>query len=633
MKRAAKLFWPLLAALLMTVLAAGPLRRVDKWMQDWLCQQPGVPSGDIVVIGIDEEAFSLIGPYSTWDRTVMAAALEALAADPENRPAVTAIDVLYAGRTSEAADRRLAQAAASLGNVVTAAAADFGEVVTWEDGHAASVNRFAVRSFEAPYDELAQNSFPSHINAMTDRDGVLRHALLYVDNGEERVYSMAAEAARLFLESRGETLTLPDVNAHGFFYVPFTAGPGGYSDGVSIASLIQGNIPPQYWAGKIVLIGPYAAALQDAYFTSIDKGAQMYGVEFQANVLQSLLDRNFKTEVPDGPQLIVLFAVCAAAMAFYLSKRAAVGGALCAALTLLGALCPAILYRAGFVIHPLWIPAGVLLLYIPALIFHYRRAAAEKQALALENERIGAELALASRIQENALPQNTLERPEFSLAASMKPAREVGGDFYDFFLIDDDQLAIVIADVSGKGIPAALFMMVSSSLIHHALSGGLSPAKTLETVNRQLTERNPEEMFVTVWAGVLDLSDGVLRAANAGHEYPVLQKPDGHFELVRDRHGFVLGGMEGMKYREYELLLEPGARLFVYTDGVPEAADEGEKLFGTDRLLTALHEAENGTPEDVLHKVEESVHAFVGNAAQFDDLTMLCVQFHGRSTV
>ena len=256
---------------------------------------------------------------------------------------------------------------------------------------------------------------------------------------------------------------------------------------------------------------------------------------------------------------------------------------------------------------------------------HLTRVTAEK-------ERVGAELALATRIQADMLPNifpAFPDRPDFDIYATMDPAKEVGGDFYDFFLLDHDHLAMVIADVSGKGIPAALFMMVSKILVQNYLLTGRSPGQVLEAVNDQICANNREEMFVTVWLGILDLKTGRLTAANAGHEYPVLKKPGGNFEIVKDKHGFIVGGIPGTKYREYELQLDPGASLFVYTDGVPEATDAENRLFTIDRMLESLKNAESGDPYDVLGSVDDALKAFVGDAPQFDDVTMLCVQFIG----
>ena len=211
----------------------------------------------------------------------------------------------------------------------------------------------------------------------------------------------------------------------------------------------------------------------------------------------------------------------------------------------------------------------------------------------------------------------------------MTPAKEVGGDFYDFFMVDDNHLALVIADVSGKGIPAALFMMASKILIKNTVMTGKSPGEVLRAVNNQICENNREEMFVTVWLGILSLDDGKLVTANAGHEYPMLKKPGGDFELVKTKHSFVVGGMAGIKYKETEMVLEPDSKLFVYTDGVPEAEDESERQYGYDRFLSVLNKNKDEMPDKLLEAVGADVKAFVQDQPQFDDLTMLCVHYKG----
>ena len=245
---------------------------------------------------------------------------------------------------------------------------------------------------------------------------------------------------------------------------------------------------------------------------------------------------------------------------------------------------------------------------------------------------LSTELGLATRIQADMLPSiypAFPERKEFEIFASMTPAKEVGGDFYDFFLTDDDHLAVVMADVSGKGVPAALFMMIAKNVVQNVAMTGLSPAKVLESVNQQILAHNKEGMFVTVWLGILELSTGKLSAANAGHEYPVLKSPDGDFAVYKDKHSFVIGTMPGMKYKEYELQLEKGSKLFLYTDGVPEASDEKQSFFGIDRMIAALNSCEAGAPEEILAHVRGAVQDFVGEAEQFDDMTMLCLEYRG----
>ena len=208
----------------------------------------------------------------------------------------------------------------------------------------------------------------------------------------------------------------------------------------------------------------------------------------------------------------------------------------------------------------------------------------------------------------------------------MTPAKEVGGDFYDFFLIDEDHLVMVMADVSGKGVPAALFMVIAKTLIKNSAQTGLSPKEVLERVNNQLCENNEAEMFVTVWLGIYEISSGRLLAANAGHEYPVMKRVGKDFELLKDRHGFVLAGMEGSRYKEYELVLAPGDKVFLYTDGVPEATNAANELFGTDRMMEALNQSKDSNCAELLKKVHDCIDEFVGAAPQFDDITMLCLE-------
>ena len=250
-----------------------------------------------------------------------------------------------------------------------------------------------------------------------------------------------------------------------------------------------------------------------------------------------------------------------------------------------------------------------------------------------EKERIGTELALATRIQADMLPgifPAFPDRKEFDIYASMDPAKEVGGDFYDFFLIDQDHLCMVIADVSGKGIPAALFMMASKIILANNAMLGKSPARILSDTNAAICSNNREEMFVTTWLGILEISTGKLTAANAGHEYPALQRPDGSFELFRDKHGLVIGAFDGVRYKEYEMHLEPGSRLFLYTDGVTEAMNTEGDLFGTDRMLDALNRQGRAHPEQILRQVTEEINSYIGGAEQFDDLTMLCLEYKGK---
>ena len=220
------------------------------------------------------------------------------------------------------------------------------------------------------------------------------------------------------------------------------------------------------------------------------------------------------------------------------------------------------------------------------------------------------------------------EKKEVGIFASMTPAKEVGGDFYDLFLIDDTHLALVIADVSGKGVPAALFMVIAKTLIKNRIQTGESPAEALGVVNNQLCEGNEAQYFVTVWLAVIDLETGDALEANAGHEYPAMRK--GSYELIKTKHSPAVATYEGLKFRQSQFHLDPGDRLFVYTDGVTEATNAQNELFGETRLLEALNRNPDALPMDLLPSVKKEIDAFVGDAPQFDDITMLGFVYNGR---
>ena len=253
--------------------------------------------------------------------------------------------------------------------------------------------------------------------------------------------------------------------------------------------------------------------------------------------------------------------------------------------------------------------------------------------LTIEKERLNGELNMANQIQTGFLPRITSQfkdRREFRMYASMKPAKEVGGDFYDFFFIDDDHLVLSIADVSGKGIPGALFMMITKAILKNNAHIGKTPAEILELTNDTIYANNRMEMFVTIWLGILEISSGKLIAANAGHEYPaVYVKADGKFDLYNDPHGFIIGGMDEVQYKNYELKLNPGDKLFVYTDGVMEAKNDQGEQYGKVRVIDTLNSVNDQGPEEIIGTVYDSLYNFMGESEQFDDITMLCLEYLG----
>ncbi len=267
-----------------------------------------------------------------------------------------------------------------------------------------------------------------------------------------------------------------------------------------------------------------------------------------------------------------------------------------------------------------------------SMLVEIERYMDEKQKAIAEKERLGAELGMAASIQESQLPSKFPafpDRKDFDVYALMDPAKEVGGDFYDFFLVDEDHIALVMADVSGKGIPAALFMMISKLLIQSRIMMGESPAEALANTNVQLMQNNEVHQFVTVWLAVFDLKTGKGIAANAGHEHPVIRRAGGKYELVEYKHSPPVATMRKLKFKDHEFELNPGDSLFVYTDGVPEATDNNNELFGTDRMLEALNKDPYASCEDILKNVKEGIDEFVAGAEQFDDITMLCFRYFG----
>ena len=243
-----------------------------------------------------------------------------------------------------------------------------------------------------------------------------------------------------------------------------------------------------------------------------------------------------------------------------------------------------------------------------------------------ERERIGTELNFAKQIQYSSLPTKFPafpNREEFDVYAYMKPAKEVGGDFYNFVLVDDDHLAVWIGDVSDKGVPAALFMMSINIMINIRTCMGGTPSEIMAFVNDNICEHNGENMFITIWLGILEISTGRLTFVNAGHEDMAVYREGGEFELYKTKHNIAVGIQSGMVYKGFEMQLGKGDKIFIYTDGVPEATDPYDTLFNTDRMISALNEKKDGSPQEFLEIVYTRVKEFVGDRTQFDDLTMV----------
>lgn len=438
----------LVAAAALTALAAsGLLDAADGSVSDALYQRPVGADGEIVVIGIDRRALDELGPLP-WPRSYMAEAIEHLNADPDARPAVIGVDVLYVGEGADPdADDWLVEAAEEYGNVVFAAAATFGHEVVHRGENEFFMNDRAVLAWDKPFDALGRVGGAGHINAMHDGDGVLRHAMLWVDvPGEGRAPSFSRVIYTEWCAARGERPNdPPETGEDGFFYLDFTAAPGGYYDGVSVVDLLTGEVESDYFADKIVLIGPYAAGLQDDYVTAVDHAAPMYGIEIQANAIDAFRDGFAPREAGERLQLAAVFALCAAALWFFWDRK--VRAALPVWLLVCGgwvALC-ALLYRGGHILHVLYVPLFVTLLFIASVAVNYVRAQREKRRV--QNT--------FGHYVDPAVMKQLLEQGSDAL--------ELGGKLYD--------IAVLFVDIRG----------------FTTMSEALDPPTVVEIINKYLT--------------------------------------------------------------------------------------------------------------------------------------------------
>lgn len=372
----------LLAAAAMTGIAAsGVLSTAENTVSDALYQHPAATDGEIVIIGMDQYALEMLGPLP-WPRSYMADVVSYLNADPENAPAVIGLDVLYIGHSGDPdADAALADAAAMGGNVVVAGAATFGsELIT--EGDEFYMDDMALLAWEAPYEELAAVATVAHINTMADTDGIIRHNLLPLETPDGTVYSFGRAVYEKYAEAMGLTPNpMPETDPNGFFYLPYTAEPGGYDQGISFADVYFGEVDPSYFADKIVLIGPYAAAMQDEYRTSIEHAAPMYGVEIQANQIDAYRAGFLPKEANLGFQMGLLFLWCLALLMGLRNRK--VGPSILIWLLACGSwigLC-ALAYHSGWVLHALCFPLMATVIFVGSVAANYIRAAREKRRI------------------------------------------------------------------------------------------------------------------------------------------------------------------------------------------------------------------------------------------------------------
>lgn len=479
----------LAAVCLLTLLAgSGLLNRLDWAAADALYQSRSAAEEDVVLVGIDQRALDEVGPYQQWGRDVIAMVLEELNQSEDCRPAVIALDVLYSGESDPEADQWLAEAAGAYGNVITACAARFDETFVEYEAGKFRRERFAILGFEEPYPALREASVQGHINAMLDTDGVLRHHMLRISLPDgSQVPSMALAAARMYEEFHGlEPVEPPPTDANGFWYLPFTGVPGDFDTGISVADLLAGDIPAEEFAGKIVLVGPYTAGLQDSYITAADHARHMYGVEYQANAIHAILWGSPKREAGDGVQLAVLALLLLVSLAVFwkgtVRRSTLVWAGLSGGWLL---LCRA-LYSQGLVLRVLWVPVGVTVLYVGCIALNYIRAALERRRITGTFKRY-----VAPEIVNELLKEGT-------------DALELGGRLTD--------IAVLFVDVRG----------------FTTMSERLQPRQVVEILNRYLTlisdcilenggtlDKFVGDAAMAFWGAPLPQEDYVMRAVQA----------------------------------------------------------------------------------------------------------------------
>ena len=375
-----------LAAILLTALAAtGLFNHSDQAVSDRLYQKAGTAASDIVVVGLDQASLDALGPLP-WPRNYMAEAISFLNnADPDCRPAVIGIDVLYTGNSSDTdADLQLARAAGQYDNVVVASAVVFGAETAVDENGIYHVSERSVQEFDPPYEALSQTASYGHINAMADTDGIFRHALLFADIPEEgRVYSFPRVIYEKWCEKAEITPNdFPKTSESGFYYIPFSAPAGSYSDGVSFIDLLDGDVESDFYRDKIVLIGPYSSGMQDSYFTSLDHASSMYGIDINANLIEAFRKGFFPSEVGAFPQLIILFLFSFFTAAFFWERELRQTIPLWLGICIGWVAICIFAYHHGFILHIIWIPICISILFLGTVVYNYIRVQREKRKIA-----------------------------------------------------------------------------------------------------------------------------------------------------------------------------------------------------------------------------------------------------------
>lgn len=610
-------------------------------------------SAPAVIVEIDEAALDLKGQWP-WPRTVVAELIQDIAAA---KPAAIGVDLLFVepDRSTAGADQILADALRGRNVVLGVAGLERRDRRYPFPPQAAPVRVASSRDLPLrKYDGHLQ-SRPEINKAAAGRgllsadsaDRIVRRVPFVARIGQVVVPALSLEMLRVAtdapafrIEDRGGErvqLMLGDVTvplqSDGTFYVYF--GPHDPQRFVSAADVLSGKVAPEVLAGKLVLIGISGLGLLDYQATPL--GERIPGVEVHAQILEQVFDRTYLHR-PGGAAWIEALALLVPGFVFILFVPTVRTGS--AALLLGGALAAIVggslaAFHAGLLFSAAAPALGVLLFFGATVAATLAEADRQRRLLREAQARVAGELEAARRIQMGLLPsprERFAAEKRFSVAALLEPARSVGGDFYDCFMLDEDKLFFVVADVSGKGLASSLFMALSKALLKSiALRRGDDPAWMLARASKEINRDNREQLFVTALAGVLDARTGRLVVCNAGHEPAVVCRAGGRPERSSDPGGPPLCVIRDYLYRSVEHTLGPGEWFCVITDGITEAMDERGKLYGGARVLETLGALQSAAPEAVIGALNDDVRRFSGSAEQSDDITLLCVRWNGAA--
>jgi len=603
-----------------------------------------------VIVEIDERTLDLKGQWP-WPRTVVAELIEAIA---DAKPAAIGVDLLFVepDRSTPGADALLAKAVQGRNVVLGIAGLERRDRRYPFPPQAAPVRFSGMRELPLRRYDGHLQSRPEINKAAAGRgllsadssDRIVRRVPLIARIGQVVVPALSLETLRvatgtpaLRVEDRGRErvqIVLGDVaipvQSDGSFYVYFSPhDPHRY---VSAADVFSGDAAAELLAGKVVLIGVSGLGLLD--FQATPLGERIPGVEVHAQILEQIFDDAYLRR-PAGAAWIEALILLLAGFAFILfvpevrpaARAALLGGALAAIIG--GGL---LAFKGGLLFNAAAPAIGALLFFGATVAATLAEADRQQRLLREAQARVAGELEAARRIQMGLLPsprERFKAETRFAVDALLEPARSVGGDFYDCFMLDDDRLFFVVADVSGKGLAASLFMALSKALLKSiALRRGDDPAYILARASKEINRDNREALFVTALAGVLDPRTGKLVVCNAGHEPPVICRPGGKPERSTDPGGPPLCVIRDYAYQSVEHTLARGEWFCVITDGVTEAMDERGRLYGMPRVLETLDALQSAAPDVVIGALRDDVRRYAGRAEQSDDITLLCVRWN-----